>query len=104
MAYGKNDVYLLVGNVSFANKSSRDPFVFHENKNAMYLGSFVYDREKSDAIGVLRNVRNKGTETRVERADQKIQVRDGRSRSNALGKNRDGSGDKLFRANGKAVK
>ncbi|MCQ2104955.1 MAG: DUF4832 domain-containing protein [Fibrobacter sp.] len=98
MAYGKNDVYLLVGNVSFANKSSRDPFVFHENKNAMYLGSFVYDREKSDAIGVLRNVRNKGTETRVERADQKIQVRDGR------GKNRNGSGDKLFRVNGKAVK
>ncbi len=93
MAYGKNDVYLLVGNVSFANKSSRDPFVFHENKNAMYLGSFVYDREKSDAIGVLRNVRNKGTETRVERADQKIQVRDGRAAS-----------EKLFRVNGKVVK
>ncbi len=95
MAYGKNDVYLLVGNVSFANKSSRDPFVFHENKNAMYLGSFVYDREKSDAIGVLRNVRNKGTETRVERADQKIQVRDGRSGSSAR--------ENLFRVNGVVI-
>lgn len=106
MAYGKNDVYLLVGNVSFANKSSRDPFVFHENKNAMYLGSFVYDREKSDAIGVLRNVRNKGTETRVERADQKIQVRDGRSKfGDGRGSNVVRMGvPRVFRVNGATVR
>lgn len=106
MAYGKNDVYLLVGNVSFANKSSRDPFVFHENKNAMYLGSFVYDREKSDAIGVLRNVRYKGTETRVERADQKIQVRDGRSKfGDGRGSNVVRMGvPRVFRVNGATVR
>lgn len=99
MAYGKNDVYLLVDDVSFANKSSRDPFVFHENKNAMYLGSFVYDREKPDAIGLLRNVRSKRTETRVERADQKIQIRDGRG-SNVV---RAGE-PRVFRVNGATVR
>lgn len=87
--------------IHFAN----DPKYFESSSVGNYIGSFVYDSRKTESIDVKFRTRGEAKlQTRVERADQKIQVRDGRSRSNALGKNRDGSGDKLFRANGKAVK
>lgn len=105
MVHGKNDLYLAVEGVTFANNGSKTPFGSYPNLAPLYLGSFVYDSRKTESIGVKFGSRGEAKlQTRVERADQKIQVRDGRSRSNALGKNRDGSGDKLFRANGKAVK
>lgn len=105
MVHGKNDLYLAVEGVTFANNGSKTPFGSYPNLAPLYLGSFVYDSRKTESIDVKFGTRGEAKlQTRVERADQKIQVRDGRSRSNALGKNRDGSGDKLFRANGKAVK
>lgn len=91
--------------IHFAN----DPKYFESSSVGNYIGSFVYDSQKTESIGVAPALRGGGIrgeaklQTRVERADQKIQVRDGRSRSNALGKNRDGSGDKLFRVNGVSV-
>ena len=94
------DVKLIVDDVYFGN------FGPYDCDNELNLGEiFLSTKENPNSIGTAPVLRGNGIRgTRVERADQKIQVRDGRSRSNALGKNRDGSGDKLFRANGKAVK
>ncbi|MCQ2107558.1 MAG: DUF4832 domain-containing protein [Fibrobacter sp.] len=94
------DVKLIVDDVYFGN------FGPYDCDNELKLGEiFLSTKENPNSIGTAPVLRGNGIRgTRVERADQKIQVRDGRSRSNALGKKRDGSGDKLFRANGKAVK
>lgn len=105
MIHGKNDLYLAVEGVTFANNGRKTLFGSYPNLAPLYLGSFVYDSRKTESIDVKFGTRGEAKlQTRVERADQKIQVRDDRGHSNALSKNRDGSGDKLFRANGKAVK
>ncbi len=105
MVHGKNDLYLAVEGVTFANNGSKTPFGSYSNLAPVYLGSFVYDSRKTESIDVKFRTRGESKlQTRVERADQKIQVRDGRSHSNALSKNRDGSGDKLFRVNGVTVR
>ena len=105
MIHGKNDLYLAVEGVTFANNGRKTLFGSYPNLVPLYLGSFVYDSRKTESIDVKFGIRGEAKlQTRVERADQKIQIRDGRGHSNALGKNRDGSGDKLFRVNGKVVK
>ena len=99
MIHGKNDLYLAVEGVTFANNGRKTLFGSYPNLVPLYLGSFVYDSRKTESIDVKFGTRGEAKlQTRVERADQKIQVRDGR------GKNRDGSGDKLFRVNGVTVR
>ena len=100
MVHGKNDLYLAVEGVTFANNGSKTPFGSYSNLAPLYLGSFVYDSRKTESFDVKFRTRGKSkSQTRVERADQKIQVRDGR------GKTHDGrSGlitrENLFRVNG----
>ncbi|MCQ2089873.1 MAG: DUF4832 domain-containing protein [Fibrobacter sp.] len=78
--------------IHFAN----DPKYFESSSAGNYIGSFVYDSRKTESIDVKFRTRGEAKlQTRVERADQKIQVRDGRS-------NRAGE-PRVFRVNGATV-
>ncbi len=77
---GKNDVYLVVEGVTFANSSSRRPHSVPslDAANALYIGSFVYDSSARPAFignALVREKKKQKNQPRVERADQKIQIR-----------------------------
>ncbi len=102
MFKGVNDVYLIVDGVYFANETAKKSNVFADSA-ALYIGSFLFTQKEYDeeefGISALPLTKTLQQNSRIERADQKIQVRDGR------GKNRDGRGglntrENLFRVNG----
>ncbi len=81
MFKGANDVYLIVDGVYFANESAKKSNVFPDS-TALYIGSFVFTMNpnpiQEEGIAKLPGRKNMQNGNRVERVDQKIQVRDGR--------------------------
>ncbi len=93
---GEFRVYLYVEDVYFANGLYSNLYPIPDN--AISIGSFfLTSKNNSNRIIPARMERSENggnNRVRIERADQKIQVRDGR------GNSRDGASDKLFRVNG----
>jgi len=115
---GAFKVYLYIEDVYFANGLYDNLYPIPDN--AIHIGSFfLTSKNKPSGIISARMARsmNAGNDqTRVERADQKIQIRDGRGSSNGRGKvggsrggsngrgnTREGIGEKLFRVNGSTI-
>ncbi|WP_407441839.1 DUF4832 domain-containing protein [Fibrobacter sp.] len=97
---GSFSLYLLVDDVYFANEM--DTLVHPVSPNAVPLGSFFLTSKKnSDAIPGGRALKRNKPAIRVERADQKIQIRDSRALRDGT---RDGRGDRIFRVNGCLLK
>jgi len=99
-------VYLQVGDVEFANGNRN---FYGKNNRGLYLGYFsnAFSKRPTEGVGVAERNQNLnvkgGNQIRIERADQKIQVRDGRGSSNGRDSSRNGLGEKLFRVNGVSV-
>lgn len=93
---GEFRVYLYVEDVYFANGLYSN--VYPIPNNAIHIGSFFLTSKNNPnriiPARMERSVNVGNNRVRIERADQKIQVRDGR------GNSRDGASDKLFRVNG----
>lgn len=97
---GSFSLYLLVDDVYFANEM--DTLVHPVSPNAVPLGSFFLTSKKnSDAIPGGRALKRNKPAIQVERADQKIQIRDSRALRDGT---RDGRGDRIFRVNGSLLK
>lgn len=102
MFKGVNDVYLIVDGVYFANESAKKSNVFTDS-TALYIGSFLFTQKEYDeeefGISALPLTKTLQTNSRVERADQKIQVRDGRGKTHD-GRSGLNTRENLFRVNG----
>ena len=100
---GNYEVYLEVDGVVFAN--DLHGMATCEGKgDGVFLGEIFADLEKKTQ-GVAPGMNLRGVPRnllpRVERADQKIQVRDSRALRDGT---RDGRGDRIFRVNGSLLK
>lgn len=107
---GNYEVYLEVDGVAFAN-GLRKMVTCEGKDDGVFLGEIFAAPEKKP-LGIVSGVNLSGVPknrlSHVERADQKIQVRDNRGNSrearDSRASNTRGTTDKLYRVNGKIVR